>query len=71
MIKFNLDRILFENGKMKVPELSKISGVNKNTLYALSNSTITRLDVSVLDRLCMALNCQPGDLLEYIPETED
>lgn len=68
MIKFKLDRLMFEMDKMKVPHLNKISGIKKNTLYAIYNNTITRMDISVLDRLCAALNCQPGDLLEYISE---
>ena len=67
MIKFKLDRIMFEKNKMKVPRLQELSKVNKNTLYAIYNNTATRVDLSVLSRLCSALNCQPGDLLEYIP----
>ncbi|EIW19502.1 MULTISPECIES: helix-turn-helix domain-containing protein [Pelosinus] len=67
MIKFKLDRIMFEKDKIKVPKLQELSGVNKNTLYAIYNNTATRVDLSVLNRLCAALNCQPGDLLEYVP----
>jgi len=70
MIKFKLDRVLFENGNIKVPKLQEISGVNKNTLYAIYNGSITRIDISVIDRICAALNCQPGDLLEHIPDKE-
>ena len=33
MIKFNLDRLLFEKGNMKIPKLQEMSRVNKNTLY--------------------------------------
>lgn len=63
MIKFNLDRLMFEKGNMKVPELEKISGVNKNTLYGIYNNKVKRVDLSVLERVCNALNCTPGDLL--------
>lgn len=69
-IKFNLDRIMFEQGKMKVPELHKKCGVNKNTLYGIYNGDIKRIDVSVINRICAALNCQPGELLEYIPDQQ-
>ena len=68
MIKFKLDRVMFENGNMKIPQLQELSGVNKNTLYALYNGAITRFDVSVLQRICAALGCQPGNLLEYVPD---
>ncbi|MEN6460810.1 MAG: helix-turn-helix transcriptional regulator [Syntrophomonas sp.] len=70
MIRFKLDRVMFEKDKMKVPHLNEMSGINKNTLYAIYNNTITRMDLSVLDRLCVALNCQPGDLLEYVPDQD-
>lgn len=70
MIRFKLDRIMFEKDKMKVPYLNEVSGINKNTLYAIYNNSITRMDLSVLDRLCKALDCQPGDLLEYLADKE-
>ena len=68
MIKFSLDRVMFEKNRMKIPELQEKSGVNKNTLYAIYNNTSTRVDLSVLNRICKALNCLPGDLFEYIQD---
>ena len=68
MIKFTLDVVMFNQGRMKVPELQEKSGVNKNTLYAIYNNSSTRVDLNVLDRICAALECQPGDLLKYIPD---
>lgn len=68
MIKFNLDRLMFEKGNMKVPQLQEMSGINKNTLYGIYNNKVTRVDLSVIKRLCKALDCQPGDLMTYIPE---
>lgn len=71
MIKFKLDRLLFEKGNMKIPKLQEMSGVNKNTLYAIYNGSITRIDVSVIDRICTALDCQPRDLLEHTPDKKE
>jgi putative transcriptional regulator len=68
MIKFSLDRVMFEKNRMKIPELQEKSGVNKNTLYAIYNNTNTRVDLSVLNRICNALKCQPGDLFVFTPE---
>jgi len=68
LIRFTLDKVMFEKGRMKIPELQKLSGVNKNTLYAIYNNSSTRVDLSVLDRICNALNCTPGDLMEHIPD---
>lgn len=70
MIKFTLDSVMFSKGRMKVTELQEKSGVNKNTLYSIYNNKSKRVDLSVLNRICAALDCQPGDLLEYIPEEE-
>lgn len=70
-VKFHLDRLMFENGNMKVPALQEESGINKNTLYAIYKGEIKRIDVSVVERLCKALDCQPGDLFTYIPDEKD
>lgn len=67
MLRFSLDRVMFEKGRMKIPELQVKSGVNKNTLYGIYNNANTRIDLHVLDRICNALDCTPGDLLEYEP----
>jgi putative transcriptional regulator len=68
MIKFTLDKAMFDRGRMKVPELVKLSGVNKNTLYSIYNNTSTRIDLETINRICKGLNCTPGDLMEYIKE---
>jgi len=67
-IKFRLDRVMFEKGNIKIPELQKLSNVNKNTLYGLYKGEITRIDISVVNRVCAAMGCQPGDLLQYVPD---
>ncbi|MGE5606809.1 MAG: helix-turn-helix domain-containing protein [Bacteroidota bacterium] len=36
-----------------------------DTLYAIYNNTCTRVDLSVINRICKALDCQPGDLMIY------
>lgn len=71
MVKFALDRVMFEKNRMKIPELQEKSGVNKNTLYAIYNNTSTRVDLSVLNRICNALGCQPGDLLIFQPDDDE
>ncbi|EEG78377.1 helix-turn-helix domain-containing protein [Dethiobacter alkaliphilus] len=68
MIVFTLDRVMFERSRMKVPELQQLSSVNKNTLYGIYNNTSKRVDLDVLNRICSALDCEPGDLMKYIPD---
>jgi DNA-binding Xre family transcriptional regulator len=70
MVRFTLDRLMFEKNRMKVPELQAKSGVNKNTLYAIYNNSCARVDLSVINRICNALSCQPGDLMVYEPDED-
>ncbi len=48
--------------------LSEITGIRPNTVSALWHGTIKRLEMDHLNKLCSALNCQPGDLFEYLPD---
>ena len=68
MIKFTLDYVMFHSGNIKVTELARLSGINKNTLYAIYNNKSKRIDLDVIDRICATLNCTPGDLIQYIPD---
>lgn len=58
-------KMLIDKGlkKQSVMELANIS----NATMAKLNTT-EYVSLEVIDKLCAALNCQPGDLLEYIPE---
>ncbi|MFJ7952210.1 helix-turn-helix domain-containing protein [Lysinibacillus sp. NPDC096418] len=70
MIKITLDRIMFEK-KIKVPQLVEKSGLNKNTLYALQKNEVTRIDLNTLDALCIALDCDITDIIEFTPNKKD
>lgn len=67
MIKVILSRYLGEV-RIKQAELSRLSGVNKNTLSALYNDEIKRIDLEVLNKICNSLNCDITDILEYTPD---
>ena len=67
---------------IKLDEMIKKTGISKNMLSHRAemqrsqinhycNNTITRLDTDVLARLCTALPCEIGDLLEFIPPQKD
>lgn len=66
---------------IKLDELLKASGLSKNMLShraemqrtQINNyckNQITRLDIDVLARLCTVLNCEIGDLLEFVPPND-
>ena len=63
-IVVNLDLMLAKR-KMKVKELSEIVGVSTVNLSILKQSKGKAIRFSTLAAICQALDCQPGDLLEY------
>ncbi len=66
-IILHLDRVMVER-KMSLNELSEKVGVSNVNLSKLKNNKVTAIRFSTLEAICAALNCQPGDLMEY---TED
>ena len=70
MIKFRLKVLLAENDMTQV-QLSEITGVRQSTISAICTGTAKHLPVDVLEKICKALDCQPGDILRYIPEQEE
>lgn len=65
-IKINLAQIIERNGISK-NKLSQRAEMQRTQINHYCNNTITRLDVDVLARLCTVLDCEIGDLLEFVP----
>ncbi|MBR2896116.1 MAG: helix-turn-helix transcriptional regulator [Oscillospiraceae bacterium] len=63
-IIFNID-IMLAKRKMSVTELSERVGITITNMSILKNGKAKALKISTLMKLCQALDCQPGDLLEY------
>ena len=63
-IIFNID-IMLAKRKMSVTELSQRVGVTLANMSSLKTGKARAIRVSTLLKLCEALDCQPGDLLEY------
>ena len=63
-IIFNIDVVLAKR-KMSVTELSEKVGITLANMSILKTGKAKAIKVSTLAKLCEALNCQPGDLLEY------
>lgn len=53
--------------KMSVTELSERVGITLANVSVLKNGKARALKISTLAKLCEALDCQPGDILEYRP----
>ncbi len=69
MIKCRLSILLAEK-KLKVAELARKSGINKNTLHRLYNETTTRVDLEVIEQLCRYLEVEVGDLFVLAEEEQ-
>ena len=61
---FNID-VMLAKRKMSVTELAEKVGITITNMSVLKNGKAKALKVSTLIALCEALDCQPGDLLEY------
>ncbi|MBR2923648.1 MAG: helix-turn-helix transcriptional regulator [Clostridia bacterium] len=66
-IILHLDRVMVER-KMSLNELSEKVGVSNVNLSKLKNNKVTAIRFSTLEAICAALQCQPGDLMEYAEE---
>ena len=63
-IIINID-VMLAKRKMSVTELSEKVGITMANLSILKNGKAKAVRLSTLDGLCKALDCQPGDILEY------
>ena len=59
-----LDRMMADR-KMSLNELSEKVGVSNVNLSKMKNGKISAIRFSTLEAICDALDCQPGDILEY------
>ena len=66
---FNID-VMLAKRKMRVGDLAEKVGITISNLSILKNGKAKAIRVSTLIRLCDALGCQPGDLLEYRPKQD-
>ena len=66
-IIINID-VMLAKRKMGVTELSERVGITMANLSILKNGKAKAVRFSTLEAICKALECQPGDILEYQPE---
>jgi putative transcriptional regulator len=66
MIKLNLDRVMQER-RVSLTELADRIGITLANLSILKTNKARAIRFTTLDALCRALECQPGELLEFVP----
>ena len=63
MIKCQLARLMGER-KMKIMDVARETGLNRNTVTLLYKETAQRIDLEAIDKLCDLFECEVSDLLE-------
>lgn len=69
-IIINID-VMLAKRKMSVTELSERVGITMANLSVLKNGKAKAVRFSTLEAICKALDCQPGDILEYVAEESE
>ena len=70
MIKLNLDRVMQARG-ITLTDLAQRIGITLANLSILKTNKARAIRFSTLDALCKALECQPGELLEFVPGAQE
>lgn len=66
----NLD-VMLAKRKMQLSELAEKVDITLPNLSILKTGKAKAVRFSTLEAICEALNCQPGDILEFVPETKE
>jgi putative transcriptional regulator len=65
MVKCHLSKLMGEK-KLKIVDVSRETGVNRGTITRLYHETASRVDLDAVDALCRFLECDVGDLFEFV-----
>ena len=69
-IILRLDRVMADR-KMSLNQLAELVGISNVNLSNIKTGKISAIRFSTLNGICKALNCQPGDILEYTDDPEE
>ncbi len=69
MVKCNLSRIMGEK-RLKIADVSRDTDINRGTITRMYNEEATRVDLEVVEKLCLYLDIEVGDLYEIVKEEE-
>ena len=69
-IQLRLD-VMMARRRVRSNVLARAIGITESNLSLLKSGKVRGIRFSTLDAICRALECQPGDILEYVPENRD
>lgn len=69
MVRCHLSTLMGRD-KLRISDVSRLTGLNRSTVTSLYKESVTRVDVAAIDALCKLFRCPVGELFEHIPDTE-
>ena len=69
-IKFKL-KVQLAMRDMTQKQLAEATKVRPPTVSSICTGSVRQIPVAALEKICHALDCQPGDIMEYVPDAED
>lgn len=57
---------MIEKRRISLSEVSKVTGISRQSLQSWENNTVTRFDLPIMDALCVYFDVQPGALFQYV-----
>ena len=70
MIKFKT-KVLLAMREMTQKELAEKTGIRPPTISAICTGQVKHFPIDALEKICEVLDCQPGDLMEYVKEPKE
>lgn len=67
MIKFNI-KLIRVKLNMQQNTLIELTGIRQSTISAFENNRAKTISIDQINKLCKALKCDVGDIMEYIPD---
>ena len=65
MIRCHLSTLMGRD-KLRISDVSRITGINRSTISALYRETAVRIELPAIEQLCELLHCEVGDLFERV-----
>lgn len=65
MIRCHLSTLMGRD-KLRISDVSRITGINRSTISALYRETAVRVELPAIEQLCELLHCEVGDLFELV-----
>ena len=69
MLRCHLSSLMGRD-KLRISDVSRLSGLNRSTVTSLYKETATRIDLAAIEALCRVFNCSVGELFEHVVDQE-